>query len=66
MNQINRVGIDKDGVYWRTRRKQTPGWTVAANLKTSGPTVVNYVIEMKKLVLGGQTKFYQTYQGSRK
>ena len=42
------VGIDKDGVYWRTRRRPTPGWKVVDYRKTKGSNIV-YVIETKKI-----------------
>jgi hypothetical protein len=45
------VGIDQDGVYWRTRRKNTPGWKVAARLvaKTDDGNIP-YVIETRQIL----------------
>ena len=41
------VGIDKEGVYWRTRRKASKGWKTISNEITRSK--IKYVIETKNL-----------------
>jgi len=44
------VGMDKNGIYWRTRRKATGnGWRVVENRVTTGKVAIKYVVETKSI-----------------